>query len=308
MFNAPKILEEAIIPQIVNSLGSTYPELERNYEQILKVVSYEANTYRSLLKKSSKNFSKLNLRNGSLMTEIDALEYPGLISALRDLENQIKSNPSLDSLSAENLFYLHTTYGLDEETLEKVAQEKQLAVQMDKFSEYLNEQKASAKQKLALNEQSYLVEIKRNRLPKTDDKFKYYYEYDPKTKCYEMPTLEAKILHIGKDEKTDLWHIVLDRTNFYATAGGQDSDVGQIEAIGTDETVGFVVENVELNNNVIVHSGQFLGAKKIFKVGDSVNLCVDTDRRTPLTQHHTGDKIRQATNSIENLLTLFLIS
>lgn len=288
VFKTPNILEEAVIPQIVYSLGSTYPELYRNYNQILKVVTHEADTYRSLLKKSTKNFRKLKFRDGSPLTEIDALDNPGLMNALNDIENQLKLNPSLDALLPENLYYLHTTYGLDEETLKKVAQEKRLTVQIDKFREYLNVQKALAKQKLALNESPFMQELKRNRMPKTDDTFKYYYKYDADTKCYELPTLKAKVLYIDKDTATDLCHIVLDKTNFYATAGGQDSDVGEIKAIGKDCSGAFEVEMVEFTNDVIVHSGRFVDAATTFNVGDSVTLCVNSERRTCLTQHHTG--------------------
>lgn len=288
VFKTPNILEEAIIPQIVRSLGSTYPELERNYEQILKVVTHEADEYRSLLERSSKKFRKLNLRNGSPLTEIDALENPGLISALNDIEKQLKSNRKLHALSSENLYYLYKTYGLHEDTLVKVAQEKHLTVHMDEFMKYRNEQNKLSKRKMELNEKPFVQELKRNRLPKTDDSFKYYYKYDADTKCYELPTLEAKVLHVGKDAATDLYHIVLDRTNFYAMAGGQDSDVGEIVATGKDRAVVFEAEMVELINDVVVHSGHFQDAAQKFKIGDLVNLCVNSDRRTPLTQHHTG--------------------
>lgn len=292
MFKTPNILEKAIIPQIVQSLGHTYPELERNYDQILKIISHEAAEYRFLSAKTladtSKNFQKLNLRNGSLLTEIDALENPGLVNALKYIEKQIGSNGTLDSLSSENLFYMHKTFGLDEETLEKVAQEKQLDVRMDEFAEYRKEQRTLAKHALALSDKSYVQELKRNRIPKTDDRFKYHYKYNADTKCYELPTLEAKVLHIAKDDAADLYHIVLDRTNFYAMAGGQDSDVGEFKAIGKDGMAVFSVEMVELSNDVVVHSGRLLDAANGIRVGDSVTLCVNGDRRTHLTQHHTG--------------------
>lgn len=292
VFKTPNILEKAIIPQIVQSLGTTYPELERNYEQIVKVISHEAGEYRSLsakfLASTAKNFRKLNLRNGSPLTEIDALENPGLTNALNYIDELVKSNRMLDSLSSEKLFHMHITFGLDEETLEKVAREKQLDVQMDEFAEYRKDQKALSRQALASCDKSYVQELKRSRIPRTDDRFKFHYKYNADMKCYELPTLEAKVLHIGKDDATDLCHIVLDKTNFYAMAGGQDSDVGEFKAIGKDSTAVFSVEMVEMNNDVVVHSGRFLDAANVIKVGDSVILCVNSDRRTSLTQHHTG--------------------
>lgn len=292
VFKTPGILEKAIVPQIVQSLGPTYPELERNYEQILKIISHESGEYRSLSAKiradTSENFRKLNLRNGSPLTEIDALENPGLMNALKYVEKQLKSNGILDSIPPENLFYMHRHFGLDEETLEKVAQEKQLNVQMDEYAEYRKEQKALSKLAMTSSDEPYVRELKRNQIPKTDDRFKYHYKYNADTKCYELPTLEAKVLHIGKCDATDLCHVVLDRTNFYAMAGGQDSDVGELKAVGNDGTAVFSVEMVQLNNDVVVHSGRFVDAANLIEVGDSVTLRVDSVRRTSLTQHHTG--------------------
>lgn len=309
MFKTPNILEETIIPQIVHTLGATYPELEKNYEQILKVVSHEASTYRSLLTKSAQSFRKLNLRSDSPLTEVDALEYPGLMRALRDIDKQLKSDPKLNSLSPENLYYLHTTYGLDEDALERVALEKRLTVRMDEFTEYLVVQRELAKQKLALDETPIAQALKRQQLPKTNDRFKYFYEYDAIAKRYDLPTVEAKVLFVGRDDATELCHIVLDKTNFYAVAGGQDSDVGTIVAKGTNRATVFEVEMVELNNDVVVHSGRFVDGARGFGVGDTVSLCVDSDRRTSLTQHHTGilqefTCVRHTDNGVETFQAL----
>lgn len=277
-----------MIPQIVQSLGATYPELDKNYDRILKVVSHEADAYRSLLKKSSKSFQKLNLRPDSRLTEIDALENAGLVDAFKYIDSQLKTNPQLNSLSAENLYYLQVTFGLNEEMLESVAYEKGLSVQMDEFEKYSNEQKRLLKQKLALKVEPHIQKLRQKQLPKTDDNFKYSYEYNAETKCYDLPTIEANVVHVVKDAVSGLHHIVLDKTNFYATAGGQDSDVGEIRLSNGNEMDVFDVKTVDYDDGLVLHGGRFRDGAKRFTAGASVTLCVNSDRRTSLTQHHTG--------------------
>ncbi len=85
----------------------------------------------------------------------------------------------------------------------------------------------------------------------------------------------AKVQKIIKDK----W-IVLDKTAFYPTGGGQDHDTGAINDIE-------VLDVVKVDN-VILHEVKGVGN---FKVGDMVSGCVDTGRRKILTQLHTGTHV-----------------
>jgi len=74
--------------------------------------------------------------------------------------------------------------------------------------------------------------------------------------------------------------IVLDKTNFYPTSGGQVHDVGEIE--------GLKVVDVFKQGSIIVHA---LEKKPSFKKGLLVSGKIDLDRRIQLAQHHTGTHI-----------------
>ncbi|MBI3413245.1 MAG: alanine--tRNA ligase [Candidatus Aenigmarchaeota archaeon] len=76
-------------------------------------------------------------------------------------------------------------------------------------------------------------------------------------------------------------HVVLDRTGFYPTAGGQIHDLGRIN--------GFDVVKVEKYNNVIVHTidGKYKGAK-------AVKGSIDWERREQLMKNHTATHIVNA--------------
>ncbi|MBN2127114.1 MAG: alanine--tRNA ligase [Candidatus Diapherotrites archaeon] len=88
---------------------------------------------------------------------------------------------------------------------------------------------------------------------------------------WKLNEFTAKIVKAFKDL------IVLDKTAFYATSGGQEHDTGSIN--------GIKVINVFKQGNVIVHQ---LEKTVSLKEGTEVKGIIDFERRKQLTQHHTG--------------------
>jgi len=74
--------------------------------------------------------------------------------------------------------------------------------------------------------------------------------------------------------------IILDRTKFYPTSGGQVHDTGTI--------AGEKVVNVYKQRNIIIHE---LASAHKFPEGEGANCVIDFDRRKLLSQLHTGAHI-----------------
>ncbi|MDI6807025.1 MAG: alanine--tRNA ligase [Candidatus Aenigmarchaeota archaeon] len=111
-----------------------------------------------------------------------------------------------------------------------------------------------------------------------EEKLKFDVSDLPETKLlfYENPDLskfEAKVLKVLNDR-----FVVLDKSAFYAEAGGQLSDRGTID--------GIEVVDVQKIGNVIIHQL----AEKV-KEGKVVSCKVDKRRREILTRHHTATHI-----------------
>ncbi|MEE8358557.1 MAG: alanine--tRNA ligase [Candidatus Hydrothermarchaeales archaeon] len=104
-----------------------------------------------------------------------------------------------------------------------------------------------------------------NGVPKTE--IMYYDDY-------ALLEFGAKVLKILEGR-----YVVLDKTAFYPTSGGQLSDFGLLG--------GRKVVDVFKQGNVIIHDVD----KPYFKEGDVVNGKIDFDRRLQLTQHHTATHI-----------------
>ena len=84
-------------------------------------------------------------------------------------------------------------------------------------------------------------------------------------------------------EESGLVGLVLDRTSFYAEAGGQVCDIGSIT---TSSGATFEVTDVQKFGAFIAHIGRITDGE--LSVGDDVSLTVDYGRRAPIACNHTS--------------------
>lgn len=80
--------------------------------------------------------------------------------------------------------------------------------------------------------------------------------------------------------------ILLDRTSFYAEAGGQEYDTGNIVIDGACD---FEVANVQVYSGYVLHTGHLKYGQ--LNVGDQVISSYDELRRWPLRSNHTATHI-----------------
>jgi alanyl-tRNA synthetase len=80
--------------------------------------------------------------------------------------------------------------------------------------------------------------------------------------------------------------VLLDRTSFYAEAGGQEYDTGNIVIDGATD---FEVSNVQAYNGYVLHTGSLKYGQ--LSIGDEVISSYDELRRWPLRSNHTATHI-----------------
>jgi alanyl-tRNA synthetase len=86
--------------------------------------------------------------------------------------------------------------------------------------------------------------------------------------------------------------LILDRTAFYPTSGGQIFDTGWLRAEGTPETQELrVVEVAENNDGNILH---FVEGKPQIQKGSRIHGLIDADRRRDHMQQHSGQHVLSA--------------
>jgi alanyl-tRNA synthetase len=93
---------------------------------------------------------------------------------------------------------------------------------------------------------------------------------------HKMINFNAVVKYVKGDKNQ---YIILDKTAFYPTSGGQINDIGHIE--------GYEVKDVIKCRNTIIH----IVPNNNFKQGDKVNCIIDESRRVQLTKHHTATHI-----------------
>jgi alanyl-tRNA synthetase len=93
---------------------------------------------------------------------------------------------------------------------------------------------------------------------------------------------------VGAGEQVE---IVLDHTPFYAEAGGQVGDVGQLLAPDGDREVAHVTDTYYPVSGLIVHKAV---ARDALRVGDLVTAKVDTERRDATRRNHTATHLLHA--------------
>jgi alanyl-tRNA synthetase len=110
---------------------------------------------------------------------------------------------------------------------------------------------------------------------------------DAETSSSSAPT-PISVEAVGAGEQVE---IVLDHTPFYAEAGGQVGDVGQLFAQDSDREVAHVTDTYYPVSGLIVHKAV---ARDALRVGDLVTAKVDVERRDATRRNHTATHLLHA--------------
>jgi alanyl-tRNA synthetase len=199
-----------------------------------------------------------NLASVKKIIEVEKEKYENTKQRSRQIiQKLVKEN-----ITTEKLLQLYDSQGIDPEIIKEEALKlgKQIKVPDNfyaKISELHNKKEKKIKEKKK--------ELDLKDIPETEA---LYFE------DYKKTEFDAKVLKvIDKD-------VILDKTAFYPTSGGQDHDNGRINDIK--------VVDVFKQGKVIVH---VLSEKPNFKQGDGIKGEIDIERRMQLTYHHTATHI-----------------
>lgn len=236
-----------------------------NYKEMFKKFAENKNYIVSEFKKEEEQFAKV-LENGLVRLE------------------QIKS--SCKSISGEEAFDLVTTYGLPFDIIAQYALENDIQIDEADYQNKLKEHKEKSKSVAKGSSVSNIKNLadKLGNVPVTE------------FLGYDASNCQAKILKIIKNEEVceqvaagDEAVVVFDRTVFYAQSGGQCADIGLINCCGAKLMVTDVQKTAE---GVFVH---FCTVEEgMFKLGDTVNMQIDSVHRLQVANAHTAVHLLQS--------------
>jgi alanyl-tRNA synthetase len=261
-----------LVPTVVDLMGEAFPELVIKQEHVTNIIREEEESFSRTLDKGLLKFKEVAAKVGA--------------------ENV---------LSGEDAHYLYTTMGFPIDLTALMAEEKGLTVDMAAFESKMEEEKersaaahvakmaagSGKDMRMVAEQMAYLVD---HEVPATNDDAKYIWHQN-------LSSCSLKAIFIGRNETEDglgfvmsarqdhgMIGLVLDKTNFYAEAGGQIYDTGTIST--TDGGVKFQVENVQMFGQFVLHLGHVLSVGEL-NIGDSLTTSVDYIRRAPIAANHT---------------------
>lgn len=231
-----------------------YPELEERKDYILKILSIE-----------EEKFNKTIDQGLSILQEM-------------------QKNMELDNkkvLSGEEVFRLYDTYGFPLDLTKEILAEKGYQVDEKGFMEAMEVQRETARSARGTTNYMGAEETVYHKLDHSiTSKFVGYETLD----CSSVIT--AVTTETEVTDKLAQWQkgtVIVEETPFYATSGGQTADTGVI----LSDNAEFAVEDViHLQGGKIGHVGTV--TKGEFKVGDKVELKVDTERRADTAKNHSA--------------------
>ncbi len=188
--------------------------------------------------------------------------------------------------SGEDAFKLNDTFGFPLDLTKDVLEERGMTVDEEKFNELLANQKATAR----AARKDAGADAWKNTSVKIDAEktvFTGYTDFTAEAKVLALVNADGELVDmLGAGEKGS---VVLDKTPFYATSGGQVADTGVITADGVE----FDVEDTSKNaDGIYIHSG--IVKEGVVSVGNTVNAQIDADRRKSVMRNHTAAHLLQA--------------
>jgi alanyl-tRNA synthetase len=217
------------------------------------------------------------------VTKMILQEEEKFLSTLQHGETLLKQYlDQKQPITGEIAFKLYDTYGFPVELTKEIASEHQLSIDMNGFETLMEIQRERARQ--ARQTVGSMAKQSADLLA-----FK-----QPSRFIDDGKTMQAKVIGIFKDgvQKPlleDEGELILDQTNFYAESGGQTSDLGtmananaQVEVIDVQKA-----PHKQHLHKVQVRFGSI-------KIGDSLSLEINRQRRQIIRQHHSSLHLLQA--------------
>jgi len=186
------------------------------------------------------------------------------------------------TINGDDAFQLYDTYGFPLDLTQLMAAERGLKVDTDKFAELMEAQRQRAR--AAQKTDSLMATLADTELPVTEDVHKYHSDECNSTLIGWIDNQGFK--KEGRVEAGAQAGLVLDKTCFYAEAGGQVGDCGHIESSKGQ----FIVESTVKIANCVIHQGKVV--EGAFEAGQGVRAIVSKDRNA-VKKNHTATHVLQ---------------
>jgi alanyl-tRNA synthetase len=255
-----------LVPYLIKEMSEAYPELKKAQELIASTIKIEEEKFLKTLEK-------------------------GIIL----LKEEIKSNKS-QLFSGKIAFKLYDTYGFPLDLTENILKEQNIKINIEEFDKEMNEQKDRAKKSWSGSGESQDQSIFFNLKEKLGDtEFLGYENTKSNARIIAIISNDQEVESVNSDNKNI--SIILNKTPFYATSGGQRGDDGNLilEKEFPDskkveynklENIIDVQETIKAAQGLFIHNVSEV--KGEFKIGDNIVALVNNRNRQFRAQNHSA--------------------
>ncbi|MDO4283823.1 MAG: alanine--tRNA ligase [Eubacteriales bacterium] len=236
-----------------------YPELEEKRDFIVNVIGEEENKFARTIDQG--------------------------LAILAEMEQEM-ADKGEKQLSGENAFKLYDTYGFPLDLTSEILEEKGFSIDEEGFNRAMKTQRETAR--AARKTTNYMgadATIYEQIDPAIASAFDGYDKLERDGKILALTT-EDEVVEALTDGSEGT--IITDETPFYGTMGGQVGDTGVIVSKDGEFTV---KETLHLVGGKIGHIGVM--TKGMMRVGDTVTMKVDAQRRAAIAANHSATHLLQ---------------
>ena len=244
---------------VINECKDGYLELEEKKDYIFKILTEE-----------EKSFNK-TIDQG--------------LQILGDMMEKMTAD-STKELSGENTFKLYDTYGFPVDLTAEILEEKGFTYDKDGFDACMQEQRTRARNaRKVTNYMGADATVFEQVDAAITSEFVGYDSLTAASKVTVLATTDALVDTIAEGDNGT---IIVEKTPFYATMGGQQGDHGVIE---TANGKFIVLDTIKLVGGKIGHVGYVENG--MIRVGEEVTLSVDDKLRAQTCRNHSATHLLQ---------------
>ena len=232
-------------------MGDAYPELTRGRAHAQRVLQQEEERFAE------------TLANGMVLLE----------GAIRNLQGA-------KVIDGDTVFKLYDTFGFPVDLTADVARERGLEIDQTRFEAAMEEQRRRSQEA-----SKFGVDLGGGASFEARTLFDGYERLSGSGRVVALLKQGAQVDTLGAGEQGE---VVLDRTPFYAEAGGQVGDAGELTGPG----VRFVVEDTHKRGAAHSHTGRL--EQGSVRVGDTLEAQVDGPRRQATVLNHSATHLLHA--------------
>ncbi|PBQ30364.1 alanine--tRNA ligase [Sphingobacteriaceae bacterium] len=249
-----------IVPTLAHQMGNAFPELNTQKILIEKVIKEEEISFYKTLEVGLKRIDQVCIDTTAAGKQV---------------------------IDGKIVFELYDTFGFPFDLTSLIARSYSLSANEDDFKAHLQEQKDRSRAATAVDTDDWIYIEENKNLTESQEKETEFIGYT-ELECEAVIIRYRKVKAKNKEQ----YHLVLNKTPFYAESGGQVGDTGVIENI--NESV--FITDTKKENGVIIHYCDKLPVK----LTATFNAKVNKEKRLYTSNNHSATHLLHA--ALRNIL------